>query len=110
LTITAKRRDNTLHVLLKGKKEFQYGRFEAESCQLVKVYGFWMLGSNISELAKCGEIDILEYIGKEPNMVLPLCTLKTVTEILILRKPDLITSRKVFMCTMEWTKDKSIFL
>jgi hypothetical protein len=48
---------------------------------------FWMLGSNISGwLAKCGEIDILEYIGKEPNMVLPLCTLKTVTEILLIEE------------------------
>jgi beta-glucanase (GH16 family) len=33
---------------------------------------FWMLGSNINEVGwpKTGEIDILEYIGKEPSMVL----------------------------------------
>jgi beta-glucanase (GH16 family) len=31
---------------------------------------FWMLGSNIDqvELHVCGEIDILEYVGKEPNI------------------------------------------
>jgi hypothetical protein len=32
---------------------------------------FWMLGSNIDQVdgQKCGEIDILEYVGKEPNII-----------------------------------------
>jgi beta-glucanase (GH16 family) len=58
----------------KDKKEFQYGYFEARA-KLPIGQGvwpaFWMLGSNINEVGwpKTGEIDILEYIGKEPSMV-----------------------------------------
>jgi beta-glucanase (GH16 family) len=41
LTITAKRRGYIhLHVLLKGKKEFQYGRFEARA-KLPVGQGVW---------------------------------------------------------------------
>jgi beta-glucanase (GH16 family) len=51
-----------------------YGRFEAR----IKIPAgqgmwpaFWMLGNNISSAGwpKCGEIDILENIGKEPGIV-----------------------------------------
>ena len=61
-------------ITTKGKKQFQYGRFEARA-KLPVGHGlwpaFWMLGSNISSVGwpKCGEIDILEYIGREPHMV-----------------------------------------
>lgn len=61
-------------ITTKEKKEFQYGRIEARA-KLPVGQGiwpaFWMLGSNISTAGwpKCGEIDILEYIGKEPDMV-----------------------------------------
>lgn len=57
-----------------GQFEVKYGRIEAR----IKIpYGqgiwpaFWMLGSNISEIGwpKCGEIDIMENIGKEPSVV-----------------------------------------
>lgn len=55
------------------KKKFaqKYGRFEAR----IKIpagqgmwSAFWMLGSNIDEVgwANCGEIDIMENIGREP--------------------------------------------
>jgi beta-glucanase (GH16 family) len=58
----------------KGKFSQTYGRFEAR----IKVpYGqgiwpaFWMLGENIdrTEWPECGEIDIMENIGKEPATV-----------------------------------------
>lgn len=58
----------------KVKKEFQYGYFEARA-KLPIGQGvwpaFWMLGSNLDEVGwpKTGEIDILEYIGREPSMV-----------------------------------------
>lgn len=57
-----------------GKKEFKYGYMEARA-KLPVGYGiwpaFWMLGSNIKQAGwpLAGEIDILEYVGKEPDMV-----------------------------------------
>ena len=57
-----------------GLFEQKYGRFEA---RMKMPYGpgiwpaFWMLGSNISTTPwpACGEIDIMEYKGQEPNRV-----------------------------------------
>jgi len=58
----------------KAKFEQAYGRFEA---RLKLPYGqgiwpaFWMLGANIDTAGwpNCGEIDIMENIGREPSMV-----------------------------------------
>jgi beta-glucanase (GH16 family) len=58
-----------------GKFTQQYGRFEAR-IQIPEGQGlwpaFWMLGTDISNSAtnwpKCGEIDIMENIGKEPSI------------------------------------------
>jgi len=61
-------------VLTKNKFSQVYGRFEAR----IKIpYGqgiwpaFWMLGDNIDTVRwpNCGEIDIMENIGKEPSIV-----------------------------------------
>src|SRR5438874_3270202 len=61
-------------LLTKNKFSQAYGRFEAR----IKIpYGqgiwpaFWMLGGNIDTLRwpNCGEIDIMENIGREPSMV-----------------------------------------
>lgn len=61
-------------LLTKNKFTQAYGRFEAR----IKIpYGqgiwpaFWMLGDNISTAGwpNCGEIDIMENIGKEPSIV-----------------------------------------
>jgi len=58
-----------------GLQEFQYGRLEAR----LKVPAgkgfwpaFWMLGSNFTKVGwpDCGEIDIMEYIGKEPDLIM----------------------------------------
>jgi beta-glucanase (GH16 family) len=57
-----------------GKFDQKYGRFEAR----IKIPAgqgiwpaFWMLGNNIdtAQWPSCGEIDIMENIGKEPSMV-----------------------------------------
>ena len=54
--------------------QYTYGRFELRA-KLPFGQGvwpaFWMLGSNITEVGwpLCGEIDILEYVGKEPHEV-----------------------------------------
>jgi len=51
-----------------------YGRFEAR-IKIPRGQGmwpaFWMLGNNIGQVAwpKCGEIDIMENIGKEPAII-----------------------------------------
>lgn len=57
-----------------GKFKRAYGRFEA---RLKIPYGqgiwpaFWMLGKNINKVSwpNCGEIDIMENIGREPSTV-----------------------------------------
>ncbi len=57
-----------------GKASWTYGRIEAR-IKLPRGQGiwpaFWMLGTNIptAPWPKCGEIDIMENIGKEPGIV-----------------------------------------
>ena len=77
LYITAKKEDSIItstRITTKDKFEFQYGRVVAR-VKLPTGTGvwpaFWMLGSNISEVGwpLSGEIDILEYVGREPGMV-----------------------------------------
>jgi beta-glucanase (GH16 family) len=80
LVITAKKesymgRDYTSARLeSKGKFERAYGRVEAR-LKLPRGQGiwpaFWMLGNDISSAPwpNCGEIDIMENIGKEPSIV-----------------------------------------
>ena len=57
-----------------GKFSQKYGRFEAR-VKIPEGQGiwpaFWMLGDDIGKVGwpKCGEIDIMENIGKEPAMV-----------------------------------------
>jgi len=61
---------------LKTLRKFdqQYGRFEAR-IKITQGQGmwpaFWMMGNNIEtvEWPNCGEIDVMENIGKEPNVV-----------------------------------------
>jgi beta-glucosidase len=58
----------------RGKAEFTYGKVEAR-IKLPEGQGiwpaFWMLGANLSEVGwpGSGEIDIMEYIGKESRSV-----------------------------------------
>ncbi|MBX5438461.1 MAG: family 16 glycosylhydrolase, partial [Thermoflavifilum sp.] len=61
-------------ITTQGKKEFQYGRIDIRA-KLPVVQGMWpalwMLGSNIKQVGwpQCGEIDIMELIGKNPREV-----------------------------------------
>ncbi|MFM2228777.1 MAG: hypothetical protein RL607_35 [Bacteroidota bacterium] len=77
LTIEARKDGNqytSTRITTAGKKEFMYGRIEARA-QLPVGQGiwpaFWMLGANIGQVGwpLCGEIDILEYVGKNPHQV-----------------------------------------
>ncbi len=61
-------------IISKGKKEFTYGRYEIRA-KLPSGTGIWpaiwMLGSNINTAGwpACGEIDIMEYVGYQPDVV-----------------------------------------
>jgi len=61
-------------LLTKGKWLWTYGRFEAR-IKIPRGQGvwpaFWMLGANIDAVGwpRCGEIDIMENIGREPTLV-----------------------------------------
>ena len=77
LTITARKdgdRYTSTRITTKNKHHFQYGRIEARA-KLATGTGiwpaFWMLGENISKVGwpLCGEIDILEYVGREPGEI-----------------------------------------
>ena len=58
----------------KGKFDLKYGRFEAR-IKIPRGQGvwpaFWLLGNNIDTVGwpRCGEIDIMENIGREPDTV-----------------------------------------
>lgn len=61
-------------ITTKDKVEFTYGRIEARAKLPVGTGvwpAIWMLGANIDEVGwpLCGEIDILEYVGKNPDEV-----------------------------------------
>ncbi len=75
LIITINKENNnytSTRITTAGKKEFMYGKMEVRA-KIPTGKGiwpaFWMLGSNISKVGwpKCGEIDILEYVGREPS-------------------------------------------
>jgi beta-glucanase (GH16 family) len=61
-------------ITTKDKVEFTYGRIEARA-KIPTGTGvwpaIWMLGANIDDVGwpRCGEIDILEYVGKNPGEV-----------------------------------------
>ena len=61
-------------LITKGKFDRKYGRFEAR-IKIPRGQGmwsaWWMLGSNIDTVgwAACGEIDVMENIGREPTTV-----------------------------------------
>lgn len=82
LIITARKENDNMvagsytstRIITKGKKEFQYGKIEIRA-KLPSGTGIWpaiwMLGSNIGSAGwpACGEIDIMEYVGYQPNVV-----------------------------------------
>lgn len=77
LIITALKKDGQYFsgkINTKDKIEFQYGSIEVRA-KLATGKGFWpalwMLGADISEVGwpASGEIDIMEYVGKEPGIV-----------------------------------------
>lgn len=77
LVITARKDGNvytSTRITTKNKQSFKYGRIETRA-KLATGEGlwpaFWMLGQNIDSVRwpLCGEIDIMEYLGREPGEV-----------------------------------------
>jgi beta-glucanase (GH16 family) len=77
LKITAQANGNTFtsaRIITKGLFEQAYGRFEA---RIKMPWGpgiwpaFWLLGADIDQnpWPQCGEIDIMEYRGQQPNLI-----------------------------------------
>jgi beta-glucanase (GH16 family) len=67
-------RYTSARLITKARFETTYGRFEAR-IRIPRGQGiwpaFWMLGANIDQVSwpRCGEIDVMENIGREPNTV-----------------------------------------
>lgn len=119
LIINAKKEGDkytSTRITTKGKKEFKYGYFEAKA-KLPTGKGiwpaFWMLGSNINEVGwpKCGEIDILEYVGKESNIVFnSLHTAASHGNTINTKKTEITGIEEGFhIYGIEWTKEKIDF-
>ncbi len=103
-------------IITKNKKDFKYGYFEVRA-KLPIGNGIWpavwMLGSNISEIGwpKCGEIDILEYVGREPNVIFTsLHTQDSFGNTLNTKKTKIQNIEKGFHTYgMDWTPEKISF-
>jgi beta-glucanase (GH16 family) len=119
LIIHAKKEGNgytSTKITTKDKKKFQYGRMEARA-KLPTGHGiwpaFWMLGQNISQVGwpKCGEIDILEYVGREPHMVFTtLHTQDSHGNTINTKKTSFPNIEEGFhVYAVDWTKDKMDF-
>ena len=61
-------------ITTRGKKTFKYGRFEVRAKMPYgqgSHVGIWFLGTNVNEIGwpGCGEVGIMEYVGREPNTI-----------------------------------------
>ena len=104
-------------ITTKGKQEFQYGKIEVRA-KLPIGKGlwpaFWMLGSNIDTVGwpQCGEIDILEYVGKEPEYIFTSLHTPDSFGSTLNTKKDVIEGIEEGFHTyaIDWTKDRIQFL
>lgn len=120
LKITAKKKGDkytSTRINTIGKKEFQYGKIEIRA-QLPKGKGiwpaFWMLGSNIDEVGwpLAGEIDILEYVGKEPETIFTTLHTKDSYGVSKNTRKDIVKGIEDGFHTfaIDWSKDRIAFL
>ena len=120
LKITARKDGNkytSTRINTKGKKEFKYGKIEMRA-QLPTGKGiwpaFWMLGSNINKVGwpLAGEIDILEYVGKEPETIFTTLHTKDSHGASKNTRKDVVKGIEEGFHTfaIDWSKDKIVFL
>ena len=100
----------------KGKKAFQYGRFEVRA-KLAVGKGvwpaFWLLGTNIDQVGwpLCGEIDVLEYVGRSPQEIFTSLHTKAGHGDYASTKTSRIENieKGFHTYTADWTKDQITF-
>ena len=103
----------------KGKAEFKYGRIEI-SAKLPAGRGtwpaIWMLGSNHPAVnwPECGEIDIMEHVGYEPDSIYGTIHSKSYNHLIGTQKTKAIYLHNPYTAfntyTIEWTPEKIDFL
>ncbi len=101
-----------------GKKSILYGRIEVKA-KLPTGVGtwpaIWMLGENISKIGwpACGEIDIMENVGYEPDVVHANIHTKAYNHIKGTNKGNKITIKKPYenfnVYAVEWFEDHMYF-
>lgn len=107
-------------LVTKGKFDQKYGRFEAR-IKIPRGQGmwsaFWMLGSDINKVgwAKCGEIDVMENIGREPATIHGTIHGPGYSGANGIGAPFSFSGNKVFaddyhVYSAEWTENKIVFL
>lgn len=106
-------------LITKGKAEFKYGRIEVRA-KLPAGRGawpaIWMLGSNINTVGwpDCGEIDIMEHVGYEPDSVYGTIHTASFNHIKGTQKGGGTLIRDPYdefhVYAIEWTPDKIDFL
>jgi beta-glucanase (GH16 family) len=120
LIIMAQKKDSiytSTRITTAGKKEFLYGRIEARA-KLAVGKGiwpaFWMLGSNIKTVGwpKSGEIDIMEYVGKNPSSIYTTLHTEASHGNSVNTKITNISGieQGYHIYAIDWTKDKIDFL
>ena len=119
LIIIARKQDSiytSTRITTKAKKEFRYGNIEVRA-KLPIGRGlwpaFWMLGANIDQVnwPDCGEIDILEYVGKEPKTIYTSLHTKDSHGNTINTKKTIIEDIETgfYLFAVNWTSDKIEF-
>ncbi|MFZ9981249.1 MAG: glycoside hydrolase family 16 protein [Cyclobacteriaceae bacterium] len=115
LIIEAHRTDKgwtSARVTSKGKKSFTYGRVEVRA-KLPAGKGtwpaLWMLGENIDRKGWpwCGEIDIMEHVGRNPGVVQSVIHTKAEHGNTLLKDTIIVSTatEKFHIYSMNWKKD-----
>jgi beta-glucanase (GH16 family)/glycerophosphoryl diester phosphodiesterase len=125
LSITARsqakenRKFTSARLVTRGKGEWTYGRIEVRA-KLPKGRGtwpaIWMLGKDIKEVGwpKCGEIDIMEHVGYDPDTLVGTIHTQTYNHVRGTQK-----SKKIFIknpysefhiYAVDWTPEKMDFM
>jgi len=106
-------------LMTKGIAEWTYGRIEIRA-QLSEGVGlwpaFWMLGTNFDEVGwpKCGEIDIMEHVGFEPDSIFGTIHTEAYNHMKGTQKGKKIFIEKPYesfhVFALEWTPEKMDFI